>query len=101
MSGRSRPGRQWAAVSGKNKEPGWAPRRRLRATYHRTGGVRHLFAAYELGEDKLYGHIKPSQEPCPVPGVLPLPAHPLAAARADRTTTPHHQPGKRGVTGQT
>jgi len=21
--------------------------------------VRHLFAAYELGEDKLYGHIKP------------------------------------------
>ena len=54
-----RPGRQWAAVSGKNKEPGRAPRRRLRATYHRTGGVRHLFAAYELGEDKLYGHIKP------------------------------------------
>jgi transposase len=54
-----RPGRQWAAVSGKNKEPGRAPRRRLRATYTRTAGVRHLFAAYELGEDKLYGHIKP------------------------------------------
>jgi transposase len=53
------PGRQWAAVSGKRKDPGRAPRRRLRATYHRTGGVRHLFAAYELGEDKLYGHIKP------------------------------------------
>jgi hypothetical protein len=31
----------------------------LRATYSRTAGVRHLFAAYELGEDKLYGHIKP------------------------------------------
>ena len=31
----------------------------MRATYPRTGGVRHLFAAYELGEDKLYGHIKP------------------------------------------
>ena len=30
-----------------------------RATYRRTAGVRHLFAAYELGEDKLYGHIKP------------------------------------------
>src|SRR6266700_79413 len=29
------------------------------ATYTRTRGVRHLFAAYELGEDKLYGHIKP------------------------------------------
>jgi len=54
-----RPGRQWAAVSGKNAEPGRAPRRRMRATYTRTAGVRHLFAAYELGEDKLFGHIKP------------------------------------------
>ena len=31
----------------------------MRATYTRTAGIRHLFAAYELGEDKLYGHIKP------------------------------------------
>ena len=54
-----RPGRQWAPISGKGKQPGRAPRRRLRATYTRTKGVRHLFAAYELGEDKLYGHIKP------------------------------------------
>jgi transposase len=54
-----RPGRQWAAVGGKHKEPGRAPRRRLRATYTRTAGVRHLFAALELGENKLYGHIKP------------------------------------------
>ena len=54
-----RAGWQWAAVSGKNAEPGRAPRRRMRATYQRTAGVRHLFAAYELGEDKLYGHIKP------------------------------------------
>jgi transposase len=54
-----RPGRQWAAISGKGKEPGRAPRRRMRATYTRTAGVRHLLAAYELGEDKLYGHIKP------------------------------------------
>jgi transposase len=54
-----RPGRQWAAVSGKNKEPGRAPRPRMRATYNRTAGVRHLFAAYELGEDKLFGHVKP------------------------------------------
>ena len=53
------PGRQWAAVSGKHKEPGRRPRPRRRATYRRTAGVRHLFAAYELGEDKLYGHIKP------------------------------------------
>src|SRR5437016_6284699 len=54
-----RPGRQWAAIGGKGKEPGRAPRRRRRATYTRTAGVRHLFAAYDLGEDKLYGHIKP------------------------------------------
>jgi len=54
-----RPGRHWAAISGKGKEPGRAPRPRLRATYTRTAGVRHLLAAYELGEDKLYGHIKP------------------------------------------
>jgi transposase len=54
-----RPGRHWAAISGKGKEPGRAPRPRLRATYTRTAGVRHLFAAYELAEDKLYGHIKP------------------------------------------
>src|ERR1700728_2272576 len=54
-----RPGRQWAAVSGKGKEPGRAPRPRMRATYNRKAGVRHLFAAYDLGEDKLYGHIKP------------------------------------------
>jgi transposase len=53
------PGRQRAAVSGKGREPGRAPRSRMRATYTRTGGVRHLFAAYELGEDKLFGHIKP------------------------------------------
>jgi hypothetical protein len=54
-----RPGRQWAAVSGKGKEPGRAPRPRMRAAYHRTEGVRHLFAACELGEDKLLGHVKP------------------------------------------
>ena len=54
-----RPGRHWAAVGGKGKEPGRAPRPRLRATYTRTAGVRHLLAAYELGADKLYGHIKP------------------------------------------
>ena len=54
-----RPGRQWAAVSGKGKDPGRGPRRRMRATYHRTEGVRHLLAAYELGEDKLFGHVKP------------------------------------------
>jgi hypothetical protein len=54
-----RPGRQWAAVSGKSREPGREPRPRMRATYHRTEGVRHLFAAYDLSDDKLLGHVKP------------------------------------------
>jgi len=39
----------------------WAPRakpRRVRATYTRPHGVRHLIAAYDVGADKLYGHIK-------------------------------------------
>src|SRR6201982_3832053 len=54
-----RPGRQWAAISGKGQEAGREAGPRKRATYTRTAGVRHLFAAYELGEDKLFGHIKP------------------------------------------
>jgi hypothetical protein len=56
-----RPGRQWAAISGKSKEPGRAPRPRIRATYTCAAGVRHLFAAYDLREDKLYGHISPAR----------------------------------------
>ena len=54
-----RAGRAWAAISGKAADPGRAPRPRIRATYTRTQGVRHLFAAYDLREDKLYGHVKP------------------------------------------
>ncbi|WP_240777899.1 transposase [Nonomuraea basaltis] len=30
----------------------------MRATYTRTQGVRHLFAALDLGKDKMYGHVK-------------------------------------------
>jgi transposase len=62
-----RPGRQWAAIGGKHKEPGRAPRPRMRATYTRTAGIRHLFAAYEL-------------EP-----------------RLRRTAPPHRRPGKRSL----
>jgi len=55
-----RPGKQWAAVASKNtKGSGDGPRRRRRrATYTRTQGVRQLFAAYDLRSDKMYGHIK-------------------------------------------
>jgi DDE superfamily endonuclease len=34
------------------------PGRFSRATYTRTKEVRHLMAAYDLGQDKIYGHIK-------------------------------------------
>jgi transposase len=40
---------------------GWAPRakpKRIRATYTRPHGVRYLIAAYDVGADRLYGHIK-------------------------------------------
>ncbi len=56
-----RPGRQWAPVAVKGGGDGGAGsprRRRRRATYNRKDGVRHLFAAYDLGKDKIYGHIK-------------------------------------------
>lgn len=53
-----RPGKQWAGISGKSKDPKREPRRRLRATFNRNDGVMHLFAAYDLNKDKLYGHVK-------------------------------------------
>lgn len=53
------PGRQWAERGGRHKDPDREPRPRRRATYTRPHGVRHLFAAYDLAKDKLYGHIKP------------------------------------------
>lgn len=39
----------------------WAPPgrpHRLPATYHRPYGVRHLLAAYDLRDDKLFAHVK-------------------------------------------
>jgi transposase len=39
----------------------WAPRakpRRIRATYTRPHGVRHLIGALDVGRDRLYGHVK-------------------------------------------
>ncbi|MFF7888982.1 IS630 family transposase [Streptomyces sp. NPDC020794] len=52
------PGRQWTGRGGKHKDPDREPRPRRRATYTRPHGVRHLFAAYDLGKNQLYGHIK-------------------------------------------
>ena len=55
-----RPGKQWAPVIARNSKGSVASprRRRRRATYTRTKGVRHLFAALDMNQDKLYGHIK-------------------------------------------
>ncbi|HVF74329.1 MAG TPA: IS630 family transposase, partial [Acidimicrobiales bacterium] len=52
------PGRQWAPVAAGRGDVGSPRRRRRRATFNRPHGVRHLLAAYDLGTDKLYGHVK-------------------------------------------
>lgn len=55
-----RPVKQWApVVSRKDKGSTASPRRRRRrATYKRTQGVRHLMAALDLRTDRMYGHVK-------------------------------------------
>jgi transposase len=58
-----RPGKQWAPRIVKGNESSKEPRRRRRrATYTRTNGVRHLLAAYDLNTDKMYGHIKVTKD---------------------------------------
>ncbi len=52
------PGKQWASVADGTGDPGSPRRRHRRATFTRPHGVRHLLAAYDLGRDRLYGHIK-------------------------------------------
>ena len=52
------PGKQWAPIAAGKGSTGSPRRRRRRATYTRPHGVRHLLAAYDLGRDRLYGHIK-------------------------------------------
>ena len=41
---------------------GWAPEKlpeRLRANYAKTGGVRYLYGAYDVGRDYLHGRLRP------------------------------------------
>jgi len=57
-----RPGKQWAPTVVKGDASSTPRRRRRRATYTRTKGVRHLMAAYDLGQDKLYGHVKTKKD---------------------------------------
>ena len=51
------PGRQWAPVAAGKGDPDAPRRRRMRATYKRPNGVRHLMAGYDLSTDRLYGHV--------------------------------------------
>jgi transposase len=55
-----RPGKQWAPIDSRDEKgsPHHPRRRRRRATYKRTEGVRHLLAALDLNRDQLYGHVK-------------------------------------------
>ena len=51
------PGKQWAPVAAGKGDPEAPRRRRMRATYTRPNGVRHLMAGYDLSTDRLYGHV--------------------------------------------
>jgi transposase len=55
-------GRHWAERGGRHRDPDRDPRPKRRATYNRNDGVRHLFAAYNLMDDKLFGHVKPRKK---------------------------------------
>jgi transposase len=59
-----RPGKQWApmATASESTDQDLPRRRRRRATFTRKDGVRHLLAAYDLNQDKMYGHIKVTKD---------------------------------------
>ena len=106
-----RPGRQWAAISGKGKEPGRAPRppdaRDLHPHRRGPAPVRRLRA----GRGQAVRAHQAAQDPGPVPGVLPLPALAVPAIDPDRdhlrqlqpapdhrARTPGSGPGRRRTT---
>ena len=59
-----RAGKQWAPVVSRRVKGSTASprRRRRRATYTRTKGVRHLLAALDMNRDRLYGHVKANKQ---------------------------------------
>ena len=59
-----REGKQWAPVVRRSKKgsPESPRRRRRRATYSHTQGVRHLFAALDMNRDWIYGHVKTNKK---------------------------------------
>lgn len=51
------PGKQWAPVAAGKGNTTSPRRRRMRATFTRPNGVRHLMSGYDLSTDRLYGHV--------------------------------------------
>jgi transposase len=51
------PGKQWAPIAAGQGDTESPRRRRMRATYKRPHGVRHLMAGYDLSTNRLYGHV--------------------------------------------
>jgi transposase len=51
------PGKQWATKATGKGDTDSPRRRRMRATYNRPHGVRHMMGAYDLATDRLYGHV--------------------------------------------
>jgi transposase len=51
------PGKQWAPIATGKGDTQSPRRRRMRATYKRPHGIRHLMAGYDLSTNKLYGHV--------------------------------------------
>jgi transposase len=51
------PGKQWATKAAGSGDVDSPRRRRMRATYNRPHGVRHMMGAYDLSTDRLYGHV--------------------------------------------
>lgn len=71
------------------KDPDREPRPRRRATYSRPHRFRHLFAAYGLAKDKLYGHIKKIKNRSKFLDATCAPStHRCPAWRSCATTTP-------------
>ncbi len=51
------PGKQWAPKAVGKGDVEAPRRRRMRATYNRPHGVRHMMGAYDLATNRLYGHV--------------------------------------------
>ena len=78
-------------------------RRRRRATYTRTQGVRHLLAAYDLVTDRIYGHVTLNKDRTDVPGLLRYmragSTRPTCASRSCWTTSAPTCPPRRTTRG--